>query len=137
MGELLNDEHSTDLLLAGDVKPGTVTPDIDATLAVLGELVGGKPDLRMRFRRFEIAFIGSFCVLSGPQEAMDRYRGTVGPVIVDDLDETREAVLRHGAELTMPPFEGPAGMVFLARQPDGVEYEYIQLAPEEGKGRSR
>ncbi|MBF6049180.1 VOC family protein [Streptomyces sp. NRRL B-1677] len=110
-----------------------LTPNMDAALAVLGELVGAEPDLRVRFRRFDIAFTGGFCVLSGPQEAMDRYRGTVGPVIVDDLDETRETVLRHGAELTMPPFEGPAGMVFLARHPDNVEYEYLQFTPELGE----
>ncbi|MFC9221989.1 VOC family protein [Streptomyces hygroscopicus] len=110
-----------------------LTQDIEATLAMLGELTDGTPDLRVRFRRFDVAFIGGFCVLSGPQEAMDRYRGTVGPVIVDDLDATREAVLCRGAELTLPPFAGPAGQVFLARHPDGLEYEYIQLSPDLGK----
>ncbi len=107
-----------------------LTQDMEATLATLGALTDRAPDLRVRFRRFDVAFIDGFCVLSGPQEAMDRYRGTVGPLIVDDLDATREAVLRRGAELTLPPFDGPAGRVFLARHPDGLEYEYIQLSPE-------
>lgn len=110
-----------------------LTEDMEATLAVLTPLVGAEPDLRVQFRRFEVAFTGGFCVLSGPAEAMDRYRDTVGPVIVDDLETVRAAVTINGAKPTMEPFEGPAGRVFLARHPDGLEYEYIELSPEMSK----
>jgi hypothetical protein len=107
-----------------------LTHDLDGTLKTLGELVGGEPDLRVTFGRFEIGLIGAFCVLSGSEEALERYRGTVGPVIVEDVHSVVATVERWGAQVTLPPFEGPAGLGFLARHPDGVEYEYIQLRPD-------
>ncbi|HVV11359.1 VOC family protein [Amycolatopsis sp.] len=107
-----------------------LTPDLEATVKTLAELSGEEPVLRVTFGRFDICLLGPFCVLSGTPEALDRYRGTVGPVIVDDAGATRALVEGWGAEITLPPFDGPAGLGFLARHPDGVEYEYIQLRPD-------
>lgn len=106
------------------------TNDLDGTLETLRELVGRGPDLRATFGRFDIALIGSFCVLSGPEQALDRYRDTVGPLVVDDVDAALASVTQRGAELTVSPFEGPVGLTFLSRHSDGVEYEYVQLRPE-------
>jgi hypothetical protein len=107
-----------------------LTTDLDGTLQVLRELVGADPLFRVAFGRFEIALIGDFCVVAGAQDALARYRGTVGPVIVGDLDAALAVVRRSGAELTLPRFDGPAGATFLARHPDGVEYEYIQFTQD-------
>ncbi|WP_328395720.1 VOC family protein [Nocardia sp. NBC_00416] len=104
-----------------------LTNDLDATLPVLRELTGRDLDLRVRFGRFEIGLIGGFCVVAGADEALDRYRGTVGPVIVDDIAAVLATVEGAGAEVTLPPFDGPAGRGFLARHTDGVEYEYIEF----------
>jgi len=107
-----------------------LTNNLDASLKALRELVGSDLDLRGAFGRFELGLIGDFCVVAGSDEALNRYLGTVGPVIVDDLDAVLATVKQLGAELTLAPFEGPAGLGFLARHPDGVEYEYIRLRPD-------
>ncbi|MRH93112.1 adenylate cyclase [Nocardia sp. SYP-A9097] len=107
-----------------------LTRDLDGTVTTLRTLVGRDPDLRVAFGRFDIGLIGDFCVLTGSEEAMDRYRGTVGPVIVDDLTAVLALVEAAGAEITLQPFDGPAGRGFLARHADGVEYEYIEFRPD-------
>lgn len=107
-----------------------LTNDLNGTVEVLRELVGRAPDFQVTFGRFDIALIGDFCVVAGADEALARYRGTVGPVIVADLDATVTLLERAGSEVTVPPFEGPAGRGFLVRHPDGVEFEYVQFRPE-------
>ena len=107
-----------------------LTNDLKETVEVLRELVGREPDFEVTFGRFDIALIGDFCVVAGADEALDRYRGTVGPVIVADLDATVTLLAGTGAEVTVPPFEGPAGRGCLVRHPDGVEFEYVQFRPD-------
>ncbi|PPJ25427.1 glyoxalase [Nocardia nova] len=107
-----------------------LTNDVNGTVEVLRELVGRAPDFQVTFGRFDIALIGDFCVVAGTDEALARYRGTVGPVIVADLDATLTLLERAGGEVTVPPFEGPAGRGFLIRHPDGVEFEYVQFRPD-------
>jgi hypothetical protein len=107
-----------------------LTTDLDVTLKVLRELAGHDPDFRTTFGRFEIALIGDFCVVAGAEENLARYRATVGPVIVDDLDATLAVLRQSGAEPTLTRFEGPVGLTALARHPDGVEYEYIEFSAD-------
>ncbi|CAM4482616.1 hypothetical protein NONI108955_33645 [Nocardia ninae] len=51
------------------------------------KLVGTSADLRFAFEQAEIAAIGDFLLIAGAPEHTDRYRGTIGPVVVDDLDQ--------------------------------------------------
>ncbi|MDI5962194.1 VOC family protein [Streptantibioticus silvisoli] len=106
------------------------THDMDATLSCLRELHGHPEELRVDFAELEIATIGDLCVVAGPEEALERYRPTVGPLIVDDLDAARETARRFGAEFTVPSFDSPTGRGFYARHPDGVEMEYVQWNAE-------
>ncbi|GAA5066444.1 VOC family protein [Nocardia callitridis] len=107
-----------------------LTTDLDGTLQTLRALVGAEADFRVHFGRFDLALIGEFCVVAGAEEALARYRGTVGPVIVADLAATFSLVEGTGAEVTVPPFDGPAGRGFLARHTDGVEFEYIEFSSD-------
>ncbi|MEV7422777.1 MULTISPECIES: VOC family protein [unclassified Streptomyces] len=106
------------------------TRSVDDSLPVLRELVGAEPDFRVTFQDLEIAAIGDFCVVAGTDEALAPYRHTIGPLIVDDLDATREAVVALGAELTVPYFESASGHGFYARNPDGAVIEYVRWRPE-------
>jgi hypothetical protein len=107
-----------------------LTNDLDASLKALREIVGGDLAFKAAFGRFEIGLIGDFCIVAGSEDALGRFLGTVGPVIIDDLDAALATVSELGAELTMAPFEGPIGRGFLARHADGVEYEYMRLRPD-------
>ncbi|MQY20195.1 VOC family protein [Nocardia macrotermitis] len=107
-----------------------LTEELKETVGVLRDLVGRDPDFEVTFGRFDIALIGDFCVVAGTEEALARYRGTVGPVIVADIAATLALLEDTGARITVAPFDGPAGRSALIRHADGVEFEYVQFHAE-------
>ena len=54
----------------------------------------------------------------------------VGPVIVDDLLQTRTDLLKHGAVIVQDSFDAPTGTVLYARNSDGVIVEWLQFSAE-------
>jgi len=65
------------------------TSDVNATLAVLRQLVGREPELREPFQDMEVLTIGDFCVVAGPAQSIIPFIGAVGPVVVDDWLQPR------------------------------------------------
>jgi predicted enzyme related to lactoylglutathione lyase len=106
------------------------THDVDAALPALESIVGRQAEYRFAFGDLEIAGIGDFCVVAGCAEALAPYTGTVGPVVVDDLDATQALVLAAGASISRDEETSTTGRFFYARHPDGVEVEYLQWNPE-------
>lgn len=100
--------------------------DLDAALPIYQQIVGTPPDLRVGFEEAEIAAIGDFLLIAGPPEAVDRYRSTIGPVIVDDLDESLALLTALGARLTGGPMSGPTGRLAYLDHPDGTNVEYVE-----------
>ena len=106
------------------------TSDVDATLAVLRQLIGREPELREPFQDMEVLTIGDFCVVAGPAESIKPFLGAVGPVIVDDLATTKVVIEGCGAEIVSPITEVMTGHNMFARTQDGVVTEYVQWRPE-------
>lgn len=104
--------------------------DMDAALPIYERLVGAPADLRFRFEEAEIAAVGSFLVVAGPAAAIDGYRGTVGPVIVDDLGALPEFLAEIGGSILGEPVTSATGEVVYARHPDGTRVEYVQWTDE-------
>ncbi|MQY20304.1 VOC family protein [Nocardia macrotermitis] len=100
--------------------------DLDTALPIYQQLVGAAPDLRVGFEAAELAAIGDFLLIAGPPEAVDGYRATIGPAIVDDLDELVEVLTAAGATLTGGPFHGPTGRLAYLDHPDGTNVEYVE-----------
>ncbi|MBY8858236.1 VOC family protein [Nocardia sp. CA2R105] len=100
--------------------------DLDVALPIYQEIVGTPPDLRVGFEAAELAAIGDFLLIAGPPEAVDRYRSTVGPVIVDDLDELLARLTAAGARITGGPHMGPTGRFAYLDHPDGANVEYVE-----------
>lgn len=107
-----------------------VTGDMEATLADLLALTGKGVDLRFTAGGIEIAALGNFCVIAAPLEKHGALREIVGPVVVDDLDQTRTDLLERGAVLVRDRFDAPTGWVLYARTSDGVVIEWLQFSAE-------
>ncbi len=74
--------------------------------------------------------IGDVLIVGGSDEALAPVLGSHGPLIVENIDETKAAVERLGAEITQPIFSSPTGRAFFARHADGTEVEYVEWKPE-------
>ncbi|MFI1235625.1 VOC family protein [Nocardia salmonicida] len=104
--------------------------DLDRALPVYEQLVGAPADLRFCFEQADIAAVGDFLVIAGPQDAVSAYRDTVGPVIVDDLDAAQRFVSDIGGAITRGPVVSATGRVVYARHPDGAHVEYVEWAAD-------
>ena len=108
------------------------TTDMDKSLEFLQGLVGVIPDYRFTMKEvgLEIAGIADFCVVAGHQEKLLPVRASQGPLIVDDLDQTKAVLVAHGALIAKPDAESDTGRYFYAVHPDGSEIEYVEWKPE-------
>jgi hypothetical protein len=103
--------------------------DTETVLPLYESLVGRPADLRFRFEKADIAAVGDFLIIGGPAVETAKYRGTVGPVIVGDLDVVVDDLVRSGARVEAGPLESATGTFFYLTHPDGVTVEYVQWAP--------
>ncbi|MGW4364822.1 VOC family protein [Nocardia takedensis] len=104
--------------------------DLAAALPTYERLVGAPADLRFGFERAELAAVGDFLLIACPPEDVDRYRGTVGPVIVDDLDGLVDGLTAEGATVVGEPLTSATGRVVYLRHPDDAVIEYVEWSPE-------
>ena len=104
--------------------------DAEKTLALLQPLHAGQPHLRFRFNDWDLIGIGDILIVGGTDESIAPIRGSIGPLIVDDLDETLTLLETAGAEITQRPVDVPTGRMLYARHPDGSIVEYVQWTSE-------
>jgi predicted enzyme related to lactoylglutathione lyase len=104
--------------------------DLDSSLPFYEKLVGRAADLRFGFEAAELAAVGDILLIAGPPEATDRYRDTIGPLIVSDIGETLRFLSEQGARVEQDPVEVPTGLMAYVRHADGTRVEYLQFAPE-------
>ena len=101
-------------------------PDVEAALPLYQRLAGSDEIRRIRSDELDLARVGPFLLLTGSTEATAPYRDRVATLLVDDMDETRAALLDAGASLVEGPGDGLAGIHMIARHPDGAVFEYLQ-----------
>lgn len=106
------------------------TTDLEGTLRLLRRLHVSEPHLRFRFDPWELVGIGDVLVVAGTDEALAPIRGSLGPWIVTDIDETRRSLVEDGAEITREIAAVPTGRMMYARHPDGAIVEYVQWTAE-------
>ena len=103
---------------------------LDQSLPLLEKLVGRPADLRFPFDQVEIAAVGDFLVVAGDQQALNPMREAVGPVVVEDLDETIRELIDAGATIDQPVSRSVTGSFAYLRHPDNSLVEYVQWSPE-------
>ncbi|QFU90597.1 VOC family protein [Amycolatopsis sp. YIM 10] len=103
---------------------------LDEALPLLRQLTGAEPGLRLAFHGVELAAIGDFLVIAGPEHERAKYAHATATVVVDDLDQLQRTLAAAGATITTPETAGPTGRFLYARHRDGAEVEYVEWVPE-------
>jgi hypothetical protein len=105
-----------------------VTNRLDDSLIPLKVLVGRDPDLRIPLPDIgvELVAIGDFFIITGATDAIAPFHNILGPVIVDNLEETQALLEQSGAEITTPISSVSTGRLLFSRNRDGVAIEWLE-----------
>ncbi|MEU9733474.1 VOC family protein [Streptomyces sp. NPDC048002] len=98
--------------------------DLEAAVPFYERLAGGRAQ---RFGRggVEVAAVGCFLLMSGPEAELEVLRKVAATIAVQDVAETRDVLVELGARVVAGPVATPAGRSLIAMHPDGVVYEYV------------
>ncbi|MEV6840617.1 VOC family protein [Streptomyces sp. NPDC051133] len=98
--------------------------DIETAVPFYERLAGGTAQ---RFERggVQVAAIGSFLLMSGPEAELEILRKVVATIAVADVDEAHRLLTGLGAHVIAGPVPTPAGRNLIAMHPDGSVFEYV------------
>ncbi|MBQ0887959.1 VOC family protein [Streptomyces sp. RM72] len=98
--------------------------DLDKSIPFYEGLAGGEA---LRFERggVQVAAIGCFLLMSGPESQLEVLRKVAATIAVSDVEETRRVLGSLGADIIAGPVATPGGRNLIARHPDGTIYEYV------------
>ncbi|MFG2124476.1 VOC family protein [Streptomyces sp. NPDC048710] len=98
--------------------------DLEAAIPFYERLAGGRA---LRFERggVQVAAIGSFLLMSGPEAELDLLRKVAATIAVKDVDEAHRLLTELGAQIVAGPVPTPVGRNLLAVHPDGSVFEYV------------
>ncbi|MCS0599990.1 VOC family protein [Streptomyces sp. LP11] len=98
--------------------------DLEAAVPFYERLAGGRA---LRFDRggVQVAAIGSFLLMSGPEAELEILRKVTATIAVRDVDEAHGLLAELGARIVAGPLATPAGRNLLAMHPDGTVFEYV------------
>ncbi|MGW5329266.1 VOC family protein [Streptomyces sp. NPDC004014] len=98
--------------------------DLDAAIPFYERLAGGRA---LRFERggVQVAAVGSFLLMSGPEAELEVLRKVAATIAVKDVTEAHRLLTELGARVIAGPVPTPAGRNLLAMHPDGSIFEYV------------
>ncbi|MFE5887899.1 VOC family protein [Streptomyces sp. R11] len=88
------------------------------------ERLAGAPALRFERGGVQVAAIGCFLLMSGPEAELEVLRKVAATIAVKDVDEAHQVLSELGAHIIAGPVPTPVGRNLLALHPDGTIYEY-------------
>jgi len=98
--------------------------DLETAVPFYERLAGGTA---LRFERagVQVAAVGCFLLMSGPEAELEILRKVSATIAVKDVDEANRVLTELGARVIAGPVATPAGRNLIAMHPDGVVYEYV------------
>ncbi|MEV5872848.1 VOC family protein [Streptomyces sp. NPDC052101] len=98
--------------------------DLEAAVPFYERLAGGRAQ---RFERggVQVAAVGSFLLMSGPEAELEILRKVTATIAVQDVEEAHQVLTDLGARILAGPVPTPAGRNLLAMHPDGSVFEYV------------
>ncbi|MGW2684057.1 VOC family protein [Streptomyces sp. NPDC001414] len=102
--------------------------DLDNVIPFYERLSGGRA---VRFERggVQVAAVGSFLLMSGPEAELEVLRKVTATIAVKDVDAAHRLLDELGAHILAGPVPTPAGRNLLAMHPDGTLFEYVDQHP--------
>lgn len=98
--------------------------DLETAVPFYERLAGG-PALRFERGGVQVAAVGCFLLMSGPEAELEILRKVAATIAVKDVDEAHQVLTDLGARIIAGPVGTPAGRNLIAMHPDGVVYEYV------------
>ncbi|MFF9767953.1 VOC family protein [Streptomyces sp. NPDC014636] len=98
--------------------------DLETAIPFYERLSGGSA---LRFQRggVQVAAVGSFLLMSGPESELEILRKVTATIAVKDVDEAHRLLTELGARVVAGPVPTPVGRNLLAVHPDGAVFEYV------------
>ena len=106
------------------------TTDLDATVTTLKVVHGTEPHFRLDFAPWTLVGIGDVLAVGGTEEALQPIRGSLGPWIIEDIDDVKSKLLANGASVVRDIEDVPTGRMMYMKHADGNVVEYVQWKPE-------
>ncbi|MDQ0597814.1 putative enzyme related to lactoylglutathione lyase [Streptomyces canus] len=98
--------------------------DLETAVPFYERLAGG-PALRFERGGVQVAAVGCFLLMSGPEAELEILRKVAATIAVKDVDEAHRVLTELGAHVIAGPVGTPAGRNLIAMHPDGAVYEYV------------
>ncbi|MFF5496573.1 VOC family protein [Streptomyces aquilus] len=98
--------------------------DLETAVPFYERLAGG-PALRFERGGVQVAAVGCFLLMSGPEAELEILRKVAATIAVKDVDEAHAVLTELGARVIAGPVGTPAGRNLIAVHPDGAVYEYV------------
>ncbi|GCB44557.1 VOC family protein [Streptomyces sp. NL15-2K] len=97
--------------------------DLETAVPFYERLAGGRA---LRFERggVQVAAVGCFLLMSGPEAELEVLRKVAATIAVKNVDEARQVLTEMGAHIIAGPVPTPVGRNLIAMHPDGTVYEY-------------
>ncbi|WP_217212535.1 VOC family protein [Streptomyces sp. AC550_RSS872] len=98
--------------------------DLERAVPFYERLAGGQA---LRFERggVQVAAVGCFLLMSGPEAELEVLRKVAATIAVKDVEEARQVLTELGAHVIAGPVATPVGRNLIAMHPDGAIYEYV------------
>ncbi|MFF4549433.1 VOC family protein [Streptomyces sp. NPDC001435] len=99
--------------------------DLEAAVPFYERLAGSRA---LRFGRggVQVAAVGSFLLMSGPEAELDVLRKVAATIAVKDVEDAHRTLTELGARIVAGPVATPAGRNLIAMHPDGAIFEYVE-----------
>ncbi|MFF7450400.1 MULTISPECIES: VOC family protein [unclassified Streptomyces] len=98
--------------------------DLETAVPFYERLAGG-PALRFERGGVQVAAVGCFLLMSGPEAELEILRKVAATIAVKDVDEAHRVLTELGAHIVAGPVGTPVGRNLIAMHPDGMVYEYV------------
>ncbi|MFI5684286.1 VOC family protein [Streptomyces sp. NPDC051636] len=101
--------------------------DLETAIPFYEQLTGGRA---MRFARggVQVAAVGPFLLMSGPESQLELLRKVTATIAVKDVEEALRVLTGLGARIIAGPVATPVGHNLIAMHPDGSVFEYVDQA---------
>ena len=98
--------------------------DLETAVPFYERLAGGRA---LRFERggVQVAAVGCFLLMSGPEAEIEVLRKVAATIAVKDVEEAHRGLTELGAHIVAGPVATPVGRNLIAMHPDGAIYEYV------------
>ncbi|MGW0626095.1 VOC family protein [Streptomyces sp. NPDC002758] len=98
--------------------------DLETAIPFYERLAGSRA-LRSERSGVQVAAVGSFLLMSGPEAELELLRKVAATIAVKDVAEAHQLLTDLGARVLAGPVPTPVGRTLLAMHPDGSVFEYV------------